>query len=332
MSRLPLPLAGNPAIHHQLAAGRLSHAYILSGPTGSGRHTLAGWLCQAYECSAPQGNRPCGVCSGCKKAAKGIHPDIITIHPKKSDGKNLKPAEFRDILANAYILPNDGKRKIYLLPEAAQFSETVQNVLLKTIEDGPEYVDFLMIVENSAQLIGTVRSRCEELKLAPVSPEEALPVLAQRYPDRSEEELRHAILRSDGIIGRAIQLLEEQTQDDKGMELAEGLCAALAQGVLTLAEFTCQYENDKKKDRSDALAMCRQARRIVHSALLLREGRSAQVEARSAAMLARMPAKQLLRLDALLTEAISRLESNCHVALLLAWITVTWEDFLSQGN
>lgn len=331
MSRLPLPLAGNPAIQHQLSAGRLSHAYILSGPTGSGRHTLANWLCQAYECSAPQGNRPCGVCSGCKKAAKGIHPDIITVPAKKSDGKNLDPKTAREIMGQAYIAPNEAPQKVYIFPEAAKFSEIVQNVLLKTIEDGPSYVDFLLIVENSAQLIGTIRSRCEELKLSPVSMEEGLPVLSRRYPNRPREELQQAILRSDGILGRAIQLLEQQAQDDKGLELAEEFCAALLQGVLSLAEFTCRFENDKKKDRAAALDMCRQARRMVHSALLLQAGRPAQLEASSAAALSRLEKKQLLQLDALLTESISRLESNCHVALLLAWITVTWEETLSQG-
>ena len=109
------PLAGNGPLKRQLdgecARRGLSHAYIISGPAGSGKRTLAGLLSAALVCSG-NGDVPCGKCSGCKKAMAGIHPDISAIG---TDGKDVTVAQVRALRSDAYIKPNEAGRKVYVI-------------------------------------------------------------------------------------------------------------------------------------------------------------------------------------------------------------------------
>ena len=160
-------LKGNERLKDQLVRqerGRgLSHAYILSGPAGSGRHTLAGQLAAAMLCTG-SGEKPCGRCADCLKTAKGIHPDVSVITGPEA-GKPIAVDQVRALRADAYIRPNEGIRKVYLLEGADRMNAPAQNAMLKLLEEGPPYAAFLLIAENAGGLLRTVRSRCEELVL-----------------------------------------------------------------------------------------------------------------------------------------------------------------------
>ena len=162
-------LAGNQRIKDQLSQQErergLSHAYILSGPAGSGRHVLARQLAAAMLCTGT-GERPCGRCVPCQKAAKGIHPDLLVIAGPE-EGKPITVDQVRALRADAYIRPNEGERKIYLLEYADRMNPSAQNAMLKLLEEGPAYAAFLLLAENGGGLLQTVRSRCEELALTP---------------------------------------------------------------------------------------------------------------------------------------------------------------------
>ena len=113
-------LAGNERVKDQLSRQLrergLSHAYIISGPAGSGRHALARQLAAAMLCTGT-GERPCGGCVPCQKAAKGIHPDLSVISGPET-GKPITVDQVRALRADAYIRPNEGERKVYLLEGA----------------------------------------------------------------------------------------------------------------------------------------------------------------------------------------------------------------------
>ena len=168
-------LAGNAhvkAVLSQQEGGRgLSHAYILSGPAGSGRHTLARLLCGAMLCTASSGERPCGRCAPCRKVSSGVHPDV-TVISGPGEGKPITVDQVRALRSDAYIRPNEGERKIYLLEQADRMNQSAQNAMLKLLEEGPAYAVFLLLAENGGGLLPTVRSRCEELDLVPVPPAE----------------------------------------------------------------------------------------------------------------------------------------------------------------
>ena len=161
-------LEGNLQLKQQLlprlTGRRLSHAMIVSGPEGSGVHTLAGILAKGLVCSGT-GSAPCGTCADCRKAAAGIHPDIITIRPE-ADKKAISVDQVRQMRADAHIRPNEAPRKVYILEGADLMQGEGQNAMLKLLEEGPAYAAFLLLARNSGALLTTVRSRCEELRLS----------------------------------------------------------------------------------------------------------------------------------------------------------------------
>lgn len=152
------PLASR--IAHAASANSLSHAIILSGSgdlTAAARYTAAAMQCQS-------GERPCGVCAACSKVARGIHPDVITV--VDDEHKNISVDVLRDVRTDAYILPNEGRRKIYIFPDCDKLDAKAQNVLLKVVEEGPPHAAFIFCAQSSAVLLQTVRSRAVEWKLS----------------------------------------------------------------------------------------------------------------------------------------------------------------------
>lgn len=153
----------NGALPFPLVSDKLSHAYILSGPPGSGRHDTASQIAAAMVCSSA-GKRPCGRCQNCKKVAEGIHPDVITI-TREADRREIYVAQIRAMLADAAVLPNEAEKKVYIIDQADALNAAAQNAMLKGLEEPPPYVAFLLIAENPGLLLETVRSRCVEIHL-----------------------------------------------------------------------------------------------------------------------------------------------------------------------
>ena len=174
-------LAGNQRIKDRLSRREwdrgLSHAYIISGPAGSGRHALARRLAAAMLCTGG-GERPCGTCPACLKTEKGIHPDFsVTAGPEA--GKPITVDQVRALRSDAYIRPNEGERKVYLLEEADRMNPSAQNAMLKLLEEGPALDPEQL---EQAERLAAALERAGELELL----ETALSVLDVK---RSREEL-----------------------------------------------------------------------------------------------------------------------------------------------
>lgn len=190
------PLAGNAALKRQLSAqadGRgLSHAYLISGPKGSGKGTLAKLMAAAMVCTGA-GEKPCGACPACKKVFSGIHPDVI--HVDIPEGKReILVEQVRQVRSDAWIRPNEGERKVYIFHNAQTMNPNAQNAILKLLEEGPAYAAFLLLADNPGSLLPTIRSRCEGAALVP--PTETDP----RSPARDEAlELLGLMARGDEL-------------------------------------------------------------------------------------------------------------------------------------
>jgi len=151
-------------IRSAASRGALSHALLF---TGSGdRVAAARFAAAAMECTAP-GRRPCGMCEACRKVDRDIHPDVITV--RDDQHQNVAVDVIRAARSDAWVRPNEGARKVYLFEDCSRLTEQDQNVLLKTVEEGPPYAAFLFCAENSAVVLPTLRSRCTELKLHPAA-------------------------------------------------------------------------------------------------------------------------------------------------------------------
>ena len=187
-----------------LSKGRVSHFYLISGPAGSGKQTLAKLLAAAILCRGK--DKPCGVCGPCRKALKNEHPDFITIDdPEK---KTVPVDLIRKARADIYIQPNESDYKIYLFPRAQDMGLPGQNALLKVLEEPPKYGVFILLTDNPEKLLPTVRSRCTELALTSVPEKQMRQHLTLKYPKASAEDIAAAIMRSGGWLGQAQELLE----------------------------------------------------------------------------------------------------------------------------
>lgn len=145
------------------ARGMLSHALIFSGP--GERTAAARYAAAAMECTAG-GERPCLACPDCRKVIRDIHPDVVFV--RDEEHAEISVDVVRRARADAFIRPNEGARKIYIFEDCSLLTEKDQNVLLKTVEEGPAYAAFFFCTENAAALLQTIRSRCVEVKTAPV--------------------------------------------------------------------------------------------------------------------------------------------------------------------
>ena len=200
---------------NELLAGKLSHAYILSGERGFGKHTLALHLAAALVCERKEDGHsplPCLECPTCRKIFSGNSPDIIYIN--RGDKATLGVDPIRELRQDVYIPPNDLSVKVYIIEEAHLMTPQAQNAFLLTLEEPPAYVLFLLLCENPALMLETVRSRAPVIRLEPVPSDMILQHICKTVPEakRMLETDRAALeeiaVAADGSIGRALALLD----------------------------------------------------------------------------------------------------------------------------
>ena len=228
-----------------LAKNHISHFYLISGPRGSGKRTLAKLLAAAILCKGSR--KPCGTCEACRKLRSENHPDVITV--TDPEHKNVAVKIVRQIREDVFIRPNESDYKIYIFPQ--DLGTEGQNALLKILEEPPKHGIFLLLTDNPEKILPTVRSRCTELKLQAL-PEAVLRQTLQReFPQAGSEDIAAAALRSGGFLGQARQLLE----NGEGIPpQTEGFVEALAgKNALLLTETLAAMEKWKRDDLAQIL-------------------------------------------------------------------------------
>ena len=183
--------------------GKVSHSYILSGEEHAGKMLIAESFARALQCTDPASRQTgdgCGRCISCLQAATHNHPDILYVTHEKTV---ISVEDIRQqVIATADLLPYAGSYKVYIIDEAERMNEQAQNALLKTIEEPPAYVVILLLTSQIGRLLPTIRSRCVEMPLHPVSEAKIRQFLMQRFqlPDYSA---RLAASFSQGNVGKA---------------------------------------------------------------------------------------------------------------------------------
>ncbi len=313
-------LLGNERLKQSLsatfAADRLSHSWLITGPVGSGKRTLARILAAAMQCTAGS-SRPCGTCLACRKVFDGVHPDVITVDDP--DKKTVTVDQIRRARTDLYIRPNEGRRKIYLIPRANDMNANAQNALLKVMEEPPEYGAFLLLSDSAEKLLPTIRSRCVCLQMSPLEEKEALPALSRAFPGKDREALHAAWLRSGGWYGQALALLQAG-QSLAPQSLAFAACFT-GRDRLGLTELLVPMERWK---RDQLIPVLQQWIELLAEAMRLRSGLSGGSDA-ALELSRRRTNAELVTAVQRLQQAVDLLQSNVGVGAVCGALQV-WLD------
>ncbi|SEJ40588.1 DNA polymerase III, gamma subunit [Deinococcus reticulitermitis] len=176
-----------------LEQGRVGHAYLFSGPRGVGKTTTARLIAMTANCSAP-GPKPCGECESCLSVRAGSHPDVLEIDAASNNGVD----DVRDLREKVGLAAMRGGKKIYILDEAHMMTKSAFNALLKTLEEPPGHVIFILATTEPEKIIPTILSRCQHYRFRRLTPEE----IAGKLAGLAEQEGAQADPEALSLIGR----------------------------------------------------------------------------------------------------------------------------------
>lgn len=195
-------------LKQHLARGTARHAYLFAGPPGLGRRTLALRFAQALNCPQPLAPaEPCGTCRDCRQIEAGQHPDLSIVQAE-SEGGILKVEWVREVRKALALKPYQAKYRAALFLRFQEANDSASNALLKTLEEAPAHAVLILTAGAPEQLLPTIVSRCEVLRLRPLKIEDVQKELERRGIESSEARLIAHV--SGGRPGYALRLAEDK--------------------------------------------------------------------------------------------------------------------------
>lgn len=206
---------------------RLHHAYLFTGTRGVGKTTLARILAKAINCENLQDYNPCGICDVCRSLDEGRFMDLIEVDA----ASRTKVEDTRDLLDNAQYAPNQGRYKVYLIDEVHMLSGHSFNALLKTLEEPPPHVKFLLATTDPHKIPVTVLSRCLQFNLKRLMPAQICGqmelILTQERIESETAALKILARAADGSMRDGLSLLDQAIVFGNGKVTAGDVCAML---------------------------------------------------------------------------------------------------------
>jgi DNA polymerase-3 subunit delta' len=243
-----------------IAAGKVAHAYLLAGPSGIGKGTLALRLAQALVCERG-GPAPCLECRACRRVAHGNHPDVRTISlatqaaAQKSDetkSRELRIDTVREWQRDIDLRPFEASRRVFLLHDADKLNEQAANAMLKTLEEPPPYAVLILIAHGAGDLLPTIVSRCRVLRLRPLPRALIATALQQRY-DLAPEDAALLAAWSGGRFGWAVGAVEQPEILDEQREQLDRLIELRANGRVAQLKWAEERAKDYRSDQAGVL-------------------------------------------------------------------------------
>ncbi len=196
-------------LKNQLHSGRIGHAYLFCGTRGTGKTTVAKILAKAMNCENLTEEGPCGVCPRCRSIEDGSSMNVVEIDGASNNGV----ADVRQIVDEVNYAPIDGGRKVYIIDEVHMLTENAFNALLKTLEEPPEYLSFILATTDPQKVIPTIQSRCQRYDFKRI-PVETITARLRELLDKEGVEAQDRALNyiarvADGALRDALSLLEE---------------------------------------------------------------------------------------------------------------------------
>ena len=227
------------------------HAYLFSGPPGLGRRTLALRFAQALNCAMPvSAGVPCGQCRNCKQIEAMQHADL-TIIQADSEGGTLKVDQIREARRTLTLKPYQSKYRVSIFLRFQEANDNAANALLKTLEEAPSYAVLILTADNPEQLLPTIVSRCEVLRLRPLSIHEVQRGLVDRGIENSRAKLIAHI--SSGRFGYALRLVENDDLLEVREECLNDLLTLLPASRVEKFKYAEQLAKDKDAMRQTIL-------------------------------------------------------------------------------
>ena len=215
------------ALRHALDSGRLHHAYLFTGTRGVGKTTIARVLAKSLNCERGVSSTPCGECSVCLEVAEGRFVDLIEVDA----ASRTRVDDTRELLENAQYLPTRGRYKVYLVDEVHMLSASSFNALLKTLEEPPEHVKFLLATTDPKKVPVTVLSRCLQFQLKNIPAARIAEYLAHALGEEGvefePEALAAIAAAARGSMRDALSITDQAIAHGQGVVRAAGVADML---------------------------------------------------------------------------------------------------------
>jgi DNA polymerase III subunit delta' len=227
--------------------GTTRHAYLFAGPPGLGRRTLALRFAQALNCRTPIGpGIPCGQCRDCKQIEVMQHPDLMVIQAETKGG-TMKVDQIREARRTLALKPYMAEYRVSLFLRFHEANDSASNALLKTLEEAPSYAVLILTADNPEQLLPTIVSRCEVLRLRPLRFEEVQRALEDKGFETNQARLIAHI--SGGRFGYALRLLQSESLLGEREERLNDLQSLIAASRVEKFAYADKLSKDKDSMR-----------------------------------------------------------------------------------